>query len=47
MSRFNFELAVCCNKFRRTQQISDVFEDAGTDFENFPYYYLRGNLVEI
>ena len=27
-----------CNKFRRTQQIPDVFENSGMDFEFFPYY---------
>ena len=26
-----------CNKLRRAQQIADVFEDAGMDFEIFPY----------
>ena len=26
-----------CNKLRRAQQIPDVFENAGTDFEFFPY----------
>ena len=27
-----------CNKFRRAQQIPDVFENSGMDFEFFPYY---------
>ena len=27
-----------CNKFRRAQQIADVFEKSGMDFEFFPYY---------
>ena len=26
-----------CNKLRRAQQIADVFEDTGMDFEFFPY----------
>ena len=28
---------MACNKFRQAQQIADVFEDVGMDFEFFPY----------